>query len=205
MRYDDSQQRTGHGALRAPRQRTDKRGLNRKMRRLSPAPGLPQTAATTEAKTPRFMLHRAGRGGYGSWPHGKDGAATPLRSRAGERPATPECGSAAAPPPPGGRREASLPRAENGRRVLHQAGRPARPHRCGSLWAQRQLDSQSTLTHDHGRLAVRCWVTRPSTPPRFTPTSGRSGWSRWWGGCKQKDRPMCFLITQPSGSYAETA
>ncbi|MBK8754734.1 MAG: hypothetical protein IPL99_25230 [Candidatus Competibacteraceae bacterium] len=97
MRYGDGQQRTGHGALRAPRRRTGKRGLNRKMRRLSPAPGLPQTAATTKAKTPRFMLHRAGRGGYGSWPHGKDGAATPLRSRAGEPAAAPADRKAAAP------------------------------------------------------------------------------------------------------------
>jgi len=38
---------------------------------------------------------------------------------------------AAATPPPGERREASLPRAGNRRRVLHPAGRPARPRRCG--------------------------------------------------------------------------
>ena len=29
-----------------------------------------------------------------------------------------------------------------------------------------------------------CWATRASAPPRFTPTSGRRGWSRWWGGCE---------------------
>ncbi len=43
-----------------------------------------------------------------------------------------------------------MPRAGNGWRDCHQAGRPARPHRCGSLWAQRRLDSQSTLTRDKG-------------------------------------------------------
>ena len=28
------------------------------------------------------------------------------------------------------------------------------------------------------------WATRASLPPRFTPTWGRNGWSRWWGGCE---------------------
>ena len=48
----------------------------------------------------------------------------------------------------------------------------------------------------------RCWGTRASAPPRFTPTSGRSGWSRWWRGCesqgrmaKDKTRPLAFLLS----------
>ena len=31
--------------------------------------------------------------------------------------------------------------------------------------------------------------SRASPPPRFTPTSGRSGWSRWWQGCEQGRSP----------------
>jgi len=29
----------------------------------------------------------------------------------------------------------------------------------------------------------RCSATRALRPPRFTPTSARSGWRKWWGGC----------------------
>ena len=32
----------------------------------------------------------------------------------------------------------------------------------------------------------RCSATRASVPPRLTPTLGRSGWSRGWGGCESQ-------------------
>ena len=57
---------------------------------------------------------------------------------------------AAATPPLGWRREASMPRAGNGWRDCHPAGRPARPRRCGSLWAQLKIDNQSMLMHNKG-------------------------------------------------------
>ena len=36
----------------------------------------------------------------------------------------------------------------------------------------------------NGWTSRPCWGTPPSTPPRFIPTSARSGWRRWWGGCE---------------------
>lgn len=77
---------------------------------------------------------------------------TPARPSAARR--EPALGSeregAAATPPQGGRREASMPRAGNGWRDCHPAGRPARPRRCGSLWAQLKIDNQSMLMHNKG-------------------------------------------------------
>ena len=43
-----------------------------------------------------------------------------------------------------------MPRAGNGWRDCHQAGRPARPHRCGSLYEQLKIDIRIIMMHDKG-------------------------------------------------------
>ena len=42
----------------------------------------------------------------------------------------------------------------------------------------------SSTPGPNGWTSRRCWIMRASPPPRLTPTSGRRGWSRWWGGCE---------------------
>ena len=67
------------------------------------------------------------------------------------------------------------------RGMLKQAGieKKISPHPL------RPTDATNLLNAGAERVTSRpCWGTPPSTPPRFTPTSGRSGWNRGWQGCE---------------------
>ncbi|MBS1222807.1 MAG: integrase family protein [Proteobacteria bacterium] len=67
------------------------------------------------------------------------------------------------------------------RGMLKKAGieKKISPHKLRHTYATNLLNAGAE------RVTSRpCWGTLRSTPPRFTSTSSRSGWHRWWQGCE---------------------
>jgi integrase len=72
------------------------------------------------------------------------------------------------------------PRARDGTGPATEPGikKKVSPHKLRYIYATHRLHAGAD------RVDIKALrATRASAPPRFTPTSGRRGWSRWWGGC----------------------